>query len=105
VNTASYVICLSLILVIHHNMTNETNNIVEHVFVDISRSQGCKKCHMPKWGDSIFFKGLNWRKKKRNDNVRWTKGTLEEGVGAKAGSIGTLRRRKKDNKHYRMNWR
>jgi hypothetical protein len=28
--------------VIHDNMTNGTNNIVEHVFVDISKSQGCK---------------------------------------------------------------
>jgi Tfp pilus assembly protein PilZ len=37
---ALYVICSSLILVIHDNITNETNNIVEHVFVDISRSQG-----------------------------------------------------------------
>jgi hypothetical protein len=41
-NMASYVIYLSLILVIHENMTKWTNHIVEHVFVDISRSQGCK---------------------------------------------------------------
>jgi hypothetical protein len=41
-NMASYVICSSLILVIHDNMTNGTNHIVEHVFVDISRSHGCK---------------------------------------------------------------
>jgi hypothetical protein len=34
-----------LILVIHDNITNETNNIVEHVFVDISRSQGWKIPH------------------------------------------------------------
>jgi hypothetical protein len=41
-NMASHAISSSLILVIHDNMTNETNHIVEHVFVDISRSQGCK---------------------------------------------------------------
>jgi hypothetical protein len=41
-NMASYAICSSLILVIHNNMTNVTNHIVEHVFVDISRPQGCK---------------------------------------------------------------
>jgi hypothetical protein len=41
-NMASYAICSSLILVIHDNMTNDTNNIVKHVFVDFSRSQGCK---------------------------------------------------------------
>jgi hypothetical protein len=28
--------------VIHDNMINGTNHIVVHVFVDISRSQGCK---------------------------------------------------------------
>jgi hypothetical protein len=31
-----------MILVIHDNMINGTNDIVYHVFVDISRSQGCK---------------------------------------------------------------
>jgi hypothetical protein len=41
-NMASFVICSSLILVINDNMINGTNYIVEHVFVDISRSQGCK---------------------------------------------------------------
>jgi hypothetical protein len=29
--------------VIHDNMIIGTNHIFEHVFVDISRSQGCKK--------------------------------------------------------------
>jgi hypothetical protein len=41
-NMASYAISSSLILVIHDNMINETNHIVEHVFVDISRFQRCK---------------------------------------------------------------
>jgi hypothetical protein len=41
-NMASYAISSSMILVIHDNMINVTNHIVEHVFVDISRSQGCK---------------------------------------------------------------
>jgi hypothetical protein len=27
---------------IHDNMINGTNHIVKHVFVDISRSQGCQ---------------------------------------------------------------
>jgi hypothetical protein len=37
-NIASYVVCSSLILVIHENMTNRTNYIIEHVFVGIPRS-------------------------------------------------------------------
>jgi hypothetical protein len=41
VNMASYAICSSLILVIHDNMINETNHIVEHAFVNISRTHGC----------------------------------------------------------------
>jgi hypothetical protein len=40
-NMASYVICSRLILVIHDNMINGTNHIVECVFVDIYRSHGC----------------------------------------------------------------
>jgi hypothetical protein len=39
-NMTLYAICSSLILSIHDNMINGTNHIVEHVFVDISRSQG-----------------------------------------------------------------
>jgi hypothetical protein len=39
---ASYAISSSLILVIHDNMINGTDHIVKHVFVDISRSHGCK---------------------------------------------------------------
>jgi hypothetical protein len=31
---------LSLILVIHDNMINVTNHIVDHVYVDMSRSHG-----------------------------------------------------------------
>jgi hypothetical protein len=40
VKKASYAICSSFILVIHDNMINETNHIVEHVFIDFSRSHG-----------------------------------------------------------------
>jgi hypothetical protein len=40
---ASYAISSSFILVIHDNMIIGTNHIVWHVFVGISRSQGCKK--------------------------------------------------------------
>jgi hypothetical protein len=39
---ALYAISSSMILVIHDNMINGTNHIVYHVFVDISRSPGCK---------------------------------------------------------------
>jgi hypothetical protein len=38
-NMASNAISSSLILVINDNMTNETNHIAKHVFVDIPRSQ------------------------------------------------------------------
>jgi hypothetical protein len=33
--------CSSIILVIHNNMINVTNYIVEYVFIAISRSHGC----------------------------------------------------------------
>jgi hypothetical protein len=51
---ASYAISLSMILVIHENMFNGTNHIVYHVFVDISRSQGCKNstCQIEK---TVYF--------------------------------------------------
>jgi hypothetical protein len=39
-NMVSYAICSSLILVIHDNMINGANHIIEHVFVGISRSHG-----------------------------------------------------------------
>jgi hypothetical protein len=42
-NMASYAISSSLILVIHDNMIIGTNHIVQHLFIGISRSQGCKK--------------------------------------------------------------
>jgi hypothetical protein len=60
-NMASYAISLSLILVIHDNMINETNHIVQHVFVDTSRSQGCKNitCQNEK------IKGQNWARKEK----------------------------------------
>jgi hypothetical protein len=40
-NTALIAKCLRMILVIHDNMINDTNHIVEHAFIDISRSHGC----------------------------------------------------------------
>jgi hypothetical protein len=39
---ASYAISSSMILVIHDNMINGTNHIVEYVFVGISRTHGSK---------------------------------------------------------------
>jgi hypothetical protein len=61
---ASYAISLSLILVIHDNMINGTNHIVQHVFVDTSRSQGCKNitCQNEK------IKGQN-RARKEKENT------------------------------------
>jgi uncharacterized metal-binding protein YceD (DUF177 family) len=41
-NMASDAISSSLILVINDNMINETNHIVEHVFINIPRSHRCK---------------------------------------------------------------
>jgi hypothetical protein len=49
VNMAWYAICSSLILVIHDNMINETNHIVEDVLVDISRSHGCNHNQSIPW--------------------------------------------------------
>jgi hypothetical protein len=65
-NMASYAISSSMILVIHENIINGTNHIVYHVFVDISRSQGCKNttCHM-----SIFQGSKPRKKKKEIDTV------------------------------------
>jgi hypothetical protein len=39
---APFAISSSLVLVIHDNMINETNHIVYHIFVDISKSQECQ---------------------------------------------------------------
>jgi hypothetical protein len=54
---ASYAISSSLILVIHDNIINGTNHIVYHVFVDISRSQGCQNttCQIEK---IVYFSGV-----------------------------------------------
>jgi hypothetical protein len=80
-----------MILVIHDNMINETNNIVLHVFVAFLIPM-MQKYHMLKWEDSVYFEGLN-REKKENkikDNVGWTDGTKNASVGAMAWVIGTL---------------
>jgi hypothetical protein len=60
---ASYAISSSMILVIHDNMIIGTNHIVEHVFVDISRSQGCRNTTCRE--DSLFFKGQKQERKEK----------------------------------------
>jgi hypothetical protein len=57
-----------MILVIHDNMINETNNIVLHVFVAFLIPM-MRKYHMLKWEDSVYFEGLN-RARKRKENKR-----------------------------------
>jgi hypothetical protein len=54
---------------INDNKINWTNHIVEHVFIGIYKSHGCKKYYMPTWGYSVSFKGQN-RKKKRKEICR-----------------------------------
>jgi hypothetical protein len=56
----------SLILVIHDNMIIETNLIVQHAFVDTSRSQGCKNitCQNDK------IKGQNRARKEKKSHRR-----------------------------------
>jgi hypothetical protein len=61
----TYVICSNLILVIHDNMTNGTNHIVEHVFVDISRSQRCKNATCQN-ETIIYIEGLNRGRKEKH---------------------------------------
>jgi hypothetical protein len=65
-----------LILVIHDNMINETNHIVYHVFVDISRSQGCKytTCLIEK---IVYFSRVkNKKRKKKKGHIGLTEGTI-----------------------------
>jgi hypothetical protein len=64
-NMASYAISSSMILVIHDNMINGTNHSVYHVFVDISRSQGCQNttCQIEKI--VYFFKGKKRERKEK----------------------------------------
>jgi hypothetical protein len=63
-NMAPFSISLSLILVIHDNMINETNHIVYHVFVDISTSQGCQNttCQIEK---IVYFSRVKNKKEKK----------------------------------------
>jgi hypothetical protein len=97
-NMASYAICSSLILVIHDNMTNETNHIVQHVFVDPFRSQGWKNTTCQ-------------NEKKRKDTVGWTDNIfssddiLEEGIGATAGWTGILHEEGSEYTDHQMNRR
>jgi hypothetical protein len=61
-----YVIYSSLILVIYDNMISGTNQIAEHVSVDISRSQGCKNATCQ--NEKIFCKPR--KKREAQDTVR-----------------------------------
>jgi hypothetical protein len=76
-NMASYAISLSLILVIHDNMINGTNYIVYHVFVDISRSQGCQNttCQIEKI--VYFAKVKNKKEKKKKGHHRMNRRYLD----------------------------
>jgi hypothetical protein len=65
---APYAISLSLILVIHDNMINGTNHIVYHVFVDISRSQGCQNT-TSQIEKIVYFSRVKKKKRKRKDTV------------------------------------
>jgi hypothetical protein len=68
-NMASYAISSSMILVIHDNMITVINHSVYHVFVDISRSQGCQNttCQIEK---IVYFSRVkNEKEKKKNDTV------------------------------------
>jgi hypothetical protein len=91
-NMTSYAICSSLILVIHDNMTNGANKIVEHVFVDISRSQWCKNtmCQTDE-------------EKERKDTVGWTDGTLEEASVQPTDEVEYYVKTQ-DNWHHQLNW-
>jgi hypothetical protein len=85
---ASYPICSSLI---NDNMINETSQIVKHVVVDISRSQGCKNttCQNEKIVYLSRVKAVeeNVKKGQRRMNRRY----LEVSVGASVRVLGTLR--------------
>jgi hypothetical protein len=70
----SYAISSSMISVIHDNMINETNHIVLYVFIDISRSQGCKNiiCQIEKIVYFSRVKNEKGKKKKRHRRMnRW----------------------------------
>jgi hypothetical protein len=93
-NMASYAISSSKILVIHDNMINETNNIIYYVFVDISRSQGCKntKCQIEK---IVYFLRVKNKKGKKK------KGPTVPSVHS-VGVVGTLRNR--PNEVHTIRW-
>jgi hypothetical protein len=67
-NMASYAFSSSLILVIHDNMINGTNHI-EHVFVDISRSQRCQNttCQIEK---IVYFSKVKNKKETKKKGHR-----------------------------------
>jgi hypothetical protein len=68
-NLASYAISSSLILLIHDNMINGTNHIVQLVFVDISRSQGCQNitCQIEK---IVYISRVKNEKEKKTERKR-----------------------------------
>jgi hypothetical protein len=88
-NMASYAISLRLILVIHGNMINRTNHIVEHVFVDISRSHGCKDttCHFEK---IVYFSWVKTVEKKEKWHCWMNRRYIGRSVDASVGVVGTL---------------
>jgi hypothetical protein len=80
-NMASYAISSSLILVIHDNMINGTNHIVTHIFVDISRSQGCKNTtcqNEKKIVEEKEKKGHRRKNRRYLDSKRRCNGSIEE---------------------------
>jgi hypothetical protein len=83
-------------------MINETNQIIEHVFVDISRSQGCKNttCQNEKIVYFSRVKSEQRKEKKRHHQMsRWYLGTS---VGVWVRVLGTLRKAQV-SWHRRMN--
>jgi hypothetical protein len=89
-NMASYAISSRLILVIHGNIINRTNHIVEHVFVDISRSHGCKDttCHFEK---IVYFSRVKTVEEKEEKwHRRMNRRYIGRTVDASVGVVGTL---------------
>jgi hypothetical protein len=68
-------------------MINETNQIVEHVFVDISRSQGCKNttCQNEK---IVYFSRFKAVEEKEKEETPSDEPTVPRGFGRGAFSTG-----------------
>jgi hypothetical protein len=79
-----------MILAIHDSMINVTNHIVEHVFVEISRSQGSKNttCQNEK---IVYFSRVKTEKRKEKKRHCWmNRRYLEGSVSVYVGALGTL---------------